>query len=123
MSHILVLEDELAIQLGYQLTLTDAGYTVKVMSSGKGLLEAMPGVDLVITDIVMPNVDGMEVIKQLKERYPEVPIIAISGGGRVGADFYLKASKVLGVKKTLQKPIEPVELLDAVKAVLDQAST
>ena len=122
MSHILVLEDERAIQLGYQLTLTDAGYTVKLMSSGKGLLEAMPGVDLVITDIVMPDVDGMEVIKQLKEQYPEVPIIAISGGGRIAADFYLKASEVLGVNKVLQKPIEPVELLDAVKEVLDQAS-
>lgn len=122
MSHILVLEDEVAIQLGYQLTLTDAGYTVKVMSSGKGLLEAMPGVDLVITDIVMPDVDGMEVIKQLKEQYPDVPVIAISGGGRVAADFYLKASKVLGVKKVLQKPIEPEELIDAVKAVLDEAS-
>jgi len=122
MSHILVLEDEMAIQLGYQLTLTDAGYTVKVMSSGKGLLEAMPGVDLVITDIVMPDVDGMEVIKQLKEQYPDVPIIAISGGGRMAADFYLKTCKVLGVNKVLQKPIEPEELIDAVKAVLDQAS-
>jgi len=71
---------------------------------------------------VMPDVDGMEVIKQLKEQYPDVPIIAISGGGRIGADFYLKASKVLGVNKVLQKPIEPVELLDAVKAVLDEAS-
>ena len=122
MSHILVLEDELSIQLGYQLTLTDAGYTVKVMSSGKGLLEAMPGVDLVITDIVMPDVDGMEVIKLLKHEYPEVPIIAISGGGRFSSEFYLKASKVLGVKANFQKPIEPEDLLDAVKTALDEKS-
>ncbi len=122
MSAILVVEDDPAVQLGYQVLLTRAGYTVKMMPSGKGVLQAMPGVDLVITDIVMPDVDGMEVIKLLKHEYPEVPIIAISGGGRFSSEFYLKASKVLGVKANFQKPIEPEDLLDAVKTALDEKS-
>ena len=74
--------------------------------------------DIVITDILMPGVDGIELIRRLRQEQQEVPIIAISGGGQCPPDLYLLSSQYLGATLTLSKPFSREELLDCVKKVL-----
>jgi YesN/AraC family two-component response regulator len=74
--------------------------------------------DLVITDIIMPDQEGIETIMELRRDFPEVKIIAISGGGRVRPDEYLHMAKTMGAHLTLLKPFEQQELLSAVQKLL-----
>ena len=75
--------------------------------------------DLVITDIVMPEKDGIETIGEIRRYFPETKIIAISGGGqRLEADDVLHTAGILGVQCTLSKPFEIEEFLNTVRDVL-----
>jgi len=74
--------------------------------------------DLVITDILMPQTDGIELITRLRRTKPDLPIIAISGGGKCAAELYLSSSKYLGATQTLPKPFYRDDLLHAVKEAL-----
>jgi len=75
--------------------------------------------DLVITDILMPQTDGIELITRLRKINPDLPIIAISGGGKCPARLYLSSSKHLGATRTLPKPFRREELLQAVRESLE----
>ncbi len=76
-------------------------------------------IDLVITDILMPVMDGIEFIKALKRLSPRTPIIAISGGGgSTPAAHSLKRAEMLGAEKILFKPFAPPELIDCVRGFL-----
>ena len=81
----------------------------------------MTDIDLVITDVIMPNVDGIEVLNAMKKEYPNIPVIVISGGGRVSADMYLKSAKVLGARAIMQKPIDNDLLLKTIDEVLAES--
>lgn len=70
--------------------------------------------DLVITDLVMPEKEGIETIMDLKKINPEVKIIAISGGGRIGPEVYLQCARELGASQALMKPFKKSELLAAI---------
>jgi YesN/AraC family two-component response regulator len=74
--------------------------------------------DLIITDLIMPNKDGIGMIIDLKKEFPEVKIIAMSGGGLNKPDGYLKGAKKLGASCTLTKPIDREEILRVVAAIL-----
>ncbi len=74
--------------------------------------------DLVITDIIMPEKEGLETILELKKNAPEVKIIAISGGGRSLPDDYLRTAEYFGADKTLTKPFSKSELLQSIAEVL-----
>ncbi len=74
--------------------------------------------DLIITDLIMPDKEGLETIMELRRDFPEVKIIAISGGRRVGPDEYLYMAKIMGAHLTLLKPFEQEELLPAVQELL-----
>jgi DNA-binding response OmpR family regulator len=76
--------------------------------------------DLVITDILMPETDGIELITALRRERADVRIIAISGGGRCPPDVYLTSSQYLGATRTLSKPFRKDELLEAVNGVLEE---
>ncbi len=76
-------------------------------------------IDLVITDIVMPEKEGLELIMYLKKKYPNIPVIAISGGARIGPQTYLTTATGLGAKYTFTKPIPRADLLAAVRKCLD----
>lgn len=74
--------------------------------------------DLIVTDIIMPKKEGMEMISDLRKMRPGLPIIAVSGGGRRGATEYLPMARALGAKATLTKPFSPSALLAEVTRLL-----
>lgn len=78
--------------------------------------------DIVVTDILMPNQEGVETILAIKQRAPQVKILAISGGGTLGSAAVLDLARRLGADAILAKPFRSSEVLDAVRALLVQTS-
>jgi CheY-like chemotaxis protein len=74
--------------------------------------------DVIVTDIFMPGKEGLELIRDLRVHYPEVRIIAMSGGGQRGNLRFLDIAKTLGAHRTLSKPFTPHEMIEAVREVL-----
>ena len=121
MSKILVIEDDASFRNVLVQMLSKAGYEVMEAGNGNQALEVCPvfNPDLVLTDIIMPDKEGLETIRELVELCPNIRIIAMSGGGRIGPDSYLPLAKMFGAKATLQKPFMRDELLSTVKEVLE----
>ncbi len=120
MASILVIDDDEQVRDVVCQMLKGAGYEVAQASDGKigvNLYKNVPA-DLVITDILMPNEDGLEAITELKKDFPDVKIIAMSGGGRVVNSDFLNIASSFGAMKTLKKPFDKEELLSAVESVL-----
>ncbi len=107
------------VQTGY---LRRYGYTVYPAEDGRAAINLLKNnkVDLVITDMVMPGSDGVEVIRHIRKLAPEIKIIAISGGGATRRELLLDIARVLGVSRTLEKPFTMAELLATVREVLNQ---
>ncbi len=103
-----------------RLTLTQFGHTVLEARNGKEGLAMFPdaAAELVITDIVMPEKEGLELMGELHQLQPGLKIIAISGGGRVSAVDYLNIARFLGAAKVLAKPFSNQELLAAITELL-----
>jgi DNA-binding NarL/FixJ family response regulator len=123
MPRILIIEDDIQLQEMLQQMLTHEGYEVQVASNGiEGIrcYHKTPA-DLVITDIIMPEKSGIETISELKETYPEVTIIAMSGGGRADIKL-LEIAETLGAQRTLNKPFPREELIGTIKEVLKESS-
>lgn len=120
MSQILVIDDEQQVRSMLKEILEDEGYDVFEAEDGdKGLrLCEDQSFDLVITDLIMPNKEGIETIRELRKNFPEIKVIAISGGGRVVPTTYLGHAQQFGAVRTFQKPIEFTELLDAIEEIL-----
>jgi len=120
---ILIIEDDALSREWLESLLSRNGYLVDSATNGKegvDLFRANPA-DLVITDIVMPEKDGIETITDLKRTYPGVKIIAISGGERRPEGVsrnYLHSAKLLGANRAMQKPVANDELLAAVRELL-----
>jgi DNA-binding response OmpR family regulator len=123
MSRILLIDDDDAVRTMLRLTLVEFGHTVIEAHNGIKGLARFPadGVDLVITDIVMPGKEGIEVIMELRLLHPQLKILAISGGGRVGSKDYLSIATFLGAAKVLAKPFSAQELLAAISELLPPA--
>ena len=119
MAHILVIDDEESIRSMLVIILQRAGHEVTVAENGKIGMNRFKagGADLIITDLVMPEQEGVETIMLLRQQHPDLPIIAMSGGGS-RADTYLAICKRLGVRCTLAKPFTMEELINAVNSVL-----
>ena len=122
MARILIVEDDEHIRTMFRRMLEGAGYEVIEASNGKEGLKAYHDYspDLVITDIVMPDKEGTEMIAELRRDFPDVKIIAISGGGVISSSRYLGVVKILGVDRTFAKPVQPKELLAAVREVIGE---
>jgi len=122
MARILVIDDERDFQRLVMDMLEVEGYEVTGSpdgSAGLRLLETHP-FDLVITDIIMPNLDGLEVIEKIKSKYPQIKVIAISGGGGMKIDDCLKLAASVGANAVLPKPIERKEFVALVHEVLSE---
>jgi CheY-like chemotaxis protein len=121
MASILIIDDDLEILQVYSEILEREGYDVLAASDGREGMRLCRNrhVDLVITDIIMPEKEGLETIIELRRDLPHVKIIAMSGGGQIGAGQYLPLAEKLGAQHTLDKPFTAVELLEAISEVLD----
>ena len=120
MKRILLIDDDEFFRDFVKQLLTRAGYEVLPAPNGReGLkLLAQSPVDLVLTDIIMPEKEGLETIMEIRRQQPETRIIAMSGGSRVSAACYLDMAAKLGARRTLQKPIESDDLLRTVQETL-----
>lgn len=124
MARILVIDDEQMVRRLLRRTLENAGHETMDVESGReaiDLLRLQP-VDLVITDMLMPEMDGFELMRTLAREHPGIRVLAISGGGRAGSDAYLPAARVLGAFRTLSKPFGADELLREIEATLREAA-
>lgn len=120
MTRILVIDDEAPVRDMMRQTLERAGYEVVEAGDGRrgmAQLRQQP-VDLVITDILMPEQEGIETIRMLRKEFPQMKILAISGGGKKGNLDVLPIARTFGAHYTLAKPFERQELLDAVSALI-----
>ena len=117
---ILVIDDVGGIRQLLRDGLNAAGYGVFMAANGQqglALFQTQPS-DLVITDIFMPEGDGLEVIRSLRKTYPTLPIIAISGDGRLPNQMMLPVAKALGANQVLAKPFRMRDLVASVKQLL-----
>jgi CheY-like chemotaxis protein len=121
---ILVIDDEPALREILSQVLTGAGHRVVGAGNGKEAIKALTtsAFDVVLTDVIMPEKDGMQVISELRKKFPEVRIIAMSGGGHVSRDQYLKIAKGLGAHAVLEKPFANQKLLDTIEALIPSAA-
>jgi DNA-binding NtrC family response regulator len=122
MAKILVVDDEDSIRDLLRKSLEKRGYSVSTASNGDEALAVLlqEEIDLLITDLVMPDKEGLEVIREVRKQLPNVKVIAISGGGRVGPVPYLTAAKHLGALRTFSKPISIQEIVSAIDDILDK---
>ena len=113
MYEILVVDDEPMIREGLKMALEFEGHKAMTACDGNEakMLLNQKKPDLIITDIIMPESDGIEIICAVKERNPDIKILAISGGGRISAQDHLLIAKQLGATGILTKPFSTEELL------------
>jgi DNA-binding response OmpR family regulator len=119
-AHILIVDDDDLLRGALHKTLVRAGHDVEDASDGMAALQAFGQrrCDIVITDIVMPKTEGLDMIRALRRLDPNVKIIAISGGGLGKAGNYLEMAQKFGATKVLAKPFSGAEIVGAVADVL-----
>ncbi|MBL9138593.1 MAG: response regulator [Verrucomicrobiales bacterium] len=118
---ILLVDDNDAIRTVLHRLLARSGFDVVEARNGVEALAAHKArpADIVVTDLIMPEKEGLETILELRRMQPRLRIIAMSGGGRVRAQDYLKLASALGASRTLAKPFSEAELLKAIQELLD----
>ena len=124
MKTILLVEDEILLREGVQETLEVNGYTVIGAADGIEALDWLQqtGVSLVITDLVMPNMNGVEFIEELRVKYPKLPVIVASGSpDSVQNRLGITNIQVPGASACITKPFKGKDLVELVKKVLSEA--
>lgn len=118
---VLLIEDDRPLLLAMGRAFARAGAQVMLAQDGaEGLKRFMTtSPDLVVTDIVMPEREGIETILAMKAARPEMPILAVSGGGQTPAGEFLTLAKGLGADAVLAKPFRAGQLLDAARLLID----
>ena len=106
MARVLIIDDEELVRLTIRQMLEDAGHTVAEAENGNAGIRKLADfeADLIITDLLMPNKEGLETITEIRSSHPELKIIAMSGGGRFKGRHYLDFAKKLGAHEILPKP-------------------
>lgn len=120
MSSILVVDDDTQVLDVMSEMLRLEGHRVAVAENGQAAVEQMrdQSFDLVITDLIMPEKEGLETIADIRRQRSDLPIIAISGGGRIGPTDYLETARFIGANATLAKPFGRQELISTVAHLL-----
>jgi CheY-like chemotaxis protein len=130
MALILVVDDEMEVGEAIRRVLEQAGFSVAIANSAAQGIEAAESQqpDIVVTDMIMPKSNGIELIRTLRSRFPRVRVIAISGGGSFGLQSYkpdaikthayLAAAREAGAEETLTKPFDMNDLLAAIRRQL-----
>ncbi|MFZ5798413.1 MAG: response regulator [Desulfobulbus sp.] len=117
---VLIIDDDEQIRVLLEQMMHWAGFEVMVAENGKVAMQLQRErpADLVITDLIMPEQEGLETISRLKKDYGGIKIIAISGGGRIGPEAYLPAALELGADRVFSKPFDVQEIVDTVREML-----
>jgi CheY-like chemotaxis protein len=120
MASVLVVDDEPEIRTVLRRVLERAGHAVTEAENGRKAVRALSEapIDLVITDIVMPEQEGMETILQIRRLRPDIKIIAMSGGGRRVSMDFLPLAVRLGADRIFEKPFKPAHVAAAVSELL-----
>ena len=124
MASVLVVDDDPAVRMTVKLVLERAGHRVSAAPDGRAGLAALAagGIDLLVVDLFMPGMDGLETLRETRKRQADLPVIVMSGTsidapGQPAPDFLAMAVK-LGAVSSLQKPFKPRDIVDAVAACL-----
>jgi CheY-like chemotaxis protein len=114
---VLVIDDEPSVRDLFQHALETSGYDVVTAANGNSALRLLRDttVDLVVTDLVMPEKEGLETVRELRRDFPQVRILAVSG---VGGGQYLRIAKILGADHVMQKPVSPSNLVAKVRELV-----
>ena len=120
MASILVIDDQEPIRRIVRRALENERHAVLDASDGELGMQILERetVDVVITDIFMPGLDGIQTLREIRRRFPAVRVIAMSGGDSTGLLDLRKDAELLGAVKSLQKPFTAREIVDVVRAVL-----
>ncbi len=120
MTRVLVAEDSSEIRENLRQILEFGGFEVLEASNGKEAIESQRKIsaDILITDILMPEKDGIETILEFRRDFPSVKILAISGGGRLDKEWCLNIAKKSGADRTLSKPFRCEEILATVNELI-----
>lgn len=112
---ILIIDDETEIREILRMWCEENGFTVYDAENGReGVnIQRKSPADVLVCDLIMPIQEGIETITMFRREFPEVGIIAISGGGRIGPDSYLAVAKQLGAWKIFRKPLDVSVLIEA----------
>lgn len=133
MAKILIVDDEEDVRIALKQVLERAGYEVSVAATGNEGLDLMKrdAADLVITDVIMPGIDGITTARKIREKYRDTRIIVISGGGKAAPDpyepdaistrSYLASASSAGADRTLTKPFDRKEILRVVRNLLEES--
>ncbi len=120
MSGILIVEDDKELREMLKLSLMRRKFVVLEAENGKdAITHFKPSMtDLVVTDLIMPEEDGLKVIMKLREIKPSIKIIAISGGGKAGPGNYLSLAKALGADAIFSKPFSINDLIEKIEELV-----
>lgn len=115
--HILIVDDSASVRLLLRRILEKEGFTISEAADGLAAIRfcEQNTIQLVITDLVMPEKEGLETIRILRHDYPELPVIAISG---VSDASYLRMARFLGAQSTLSKPLRAETVVSEVRRLL-----
>lgn len=121
----MVVDDEPEMRESLGHLLTAAGYQVVAVADGREAIQklATQKFDLVLTDLLMPNKDGIELIFELRAKYPGVPVVAMSGGGYMPRADYLEMARRVGARAILEKPFTTEQMLSTIELLLPAAKT
>ena len=120
MTKILLVDDNTTLLKHQGEFLRRSGHEVITATNGKEALGLMEKdqFDLVITDLIMPEIEGIQMIREIRRNHPNLKIIAMSGGGRGDAKDYLTLARALGASQVLAKPFSGEDLLKAINSTL-----
>ncbi|MGA2692059.1 MAG: response regulator [Opitutaceae bacterium] len=121
MKRILLVDDDDLFRRMLALILTKLGYEVREACNGKEAIKLFDdsAPDVVLTDLIMPEKEGLETIAEIRQSHPHVKIIAMSGGGRVSAVDHLRVAKAMGADQILAKPFSNEAVAAALEMVLN----
>ena len=122
MARIVVIDDQEPIRRIVRRALENVGHQVLEADDGEVGMTMLAGepIDVVITDIFMPGMDGIQTLREIRKRYPEIKVIAMSGGDSTGLLDLRHDAELLGAMKSLQKPFTARAVVELVRAVLEQ---
>lgn len=123
MARILVIDDDETVRYAIRIVLESHGYSVEEAGDGSAGLDVLErsAWDLVILDIIMPRRGGLEILDEIKQRTPNLPVLAISGGARQGVEDYMAQARAGGADAVIAKPFGRTSLLREVEILLGSA--